>query len=270
MFDYSGRTALVTGASSGIGAEFARALAQRGMNVALTARSTEKLEALAGELSQRHGVKAYALPADLRKAEAASDLARRIAEQGLTIDLLVNNAGFMTYGPFETVAAERDHDEVMVNVASVVSLSHAFMPAMLERRSGGIINVASVAAFQPIPYLSVYAATKAFVLSFSVALREECRDRNVRVLAFCPGTTETELFNSADAPEAKLGPARTPQQAVSTALRGLEQNRSVIVDGLKNSLLSHGPRVIPRWFAARCAAATVRPRRPRSGESKTV
>jgi len=260
MFQYNGKTALITGASSGIGAAFARSLAARGMKLVLVARSESRLLALANEVQQHHHVQTYVLPVDLSEPDAAARISKQVSDWKLQIDLLINNAGFMTHGEFETLAADQEQAEIMVNVAAVVGLSHAFLPAMLERRDGGIINVASVAGFQPVPYLSVYSATKAFVINFSVALSEECRTRNVRVVCLCPGTTETELFTRASAPEAALGRARHVDQVVQTALSGLDKKRSLIVDGLKNTLLSLGPRVIPRWFAARCAGKAVRPK----------
>lgn len=265
MFAYRGRTALVTGASVGIGRQFARELASRGMSVILVARSGEQLEVLARELTETHGVQAHVIVADLREPSAVPQVTAAVAERGLRVDLLVNNAGVMTYGPFETVDPAADHGEIMVNVAALVGLTHAFLPGMLERQNGGVINVASIAGFQPIPYLAVYAATKAFVISFSVALWEECRDRNVCVMALCPGTTTTELFDRASAPEAAAGSPRTVQQVVATALRGLDGRKSLVTDGLKNTLLTHGPRLIPRWFAAHCAGKAVRPRGARKG-----
>jgi len=264
MFSYRGETALVTGASSGIGAEFARALANRGMNLILVARDEARLGRLAEEIRSRHQVSIHVLPADLRRPDAATQITKAVAELGQQVHLLVNNAGFMTHGAFESIDPALEQDEVMVNVAAVVGLSHAFLPEMLRRSSGGVINVASVAGFQPVPYLSVYAATKAFVISFSVALREECRDRGVAVLCLCPGTTTTELFTRATAKEAALGAPRSVQQVVQTALRGLDGGRSLTVDGLKNSLLTLGPRLIPKWFAARCAGKAVRPQPPLS------
>jgi short-subunit dehydrogenase len=262
-FVYKNRTALITGASSGIGKAFAEALAERGMNVVLVARNEDALLRIAQDISVRLPVQTYVMAADLSKEDSHTTIQNQIREWGLDIDLLINNAGFMTHGPFELSAGDQNHAEVMVNIAAVVNLTHAFLPAMLSRRQGGVINVASVAGFQPIPYLSLYAATKAFVISFSVALSEECRDRNVAVLGLCPGTTSTELFTRADAPEAALGQPRRPEQVVATALKGLESRRSLITDGLKNTLLTHGPRLIPRWFAARCAGKTVKPK-PRS------
>lgn len=260
MFEYQGRTALVTGASSGIGSAFARELAARGMSLWLVARSDDPLQTLASELRAKYQVNVRVCVADLSQAEAVSEITAAVQATGGRVDLLINNAGFMTHGPFENIDPARDHAQVMVNVAAVVGLTHAFLPGMLERKSGGVINVASVAGFQPIPFLAVYSASKAFVISFSVALWEECRSRNVCVMGLCPGTTATQLFDRASAPEAALGPSRTPEQVVATALAGLAKRRSLIVDGMKNTLLSHGPRLIPRWFAAKCAGQAVRPK----------
>lgn len=260
MFVWQGKTALITGASSGIGAAFARELAARGMKLVLTARDREALERLAAELTTKHQAPAHIIVADLSAADAVAQITSATRDSGLAIDLLINNAGLMTYGPFEESEAAQNQAALMVNIAALVNLTRAYLPAMLERQSGAMINVASVAAFQPVPYLSLYAATKAFVLSFSTALWEECRGRKVNVLALCPGTTATQLFDRAQAPEAALGKPRTPEQVVATALAALTRGRSIVVDGWKNSLLSHGPRVIPRWFAAKCAGQAVRRR----------
>lgn len=261
VYQYDGKTALVTGASSGIGKAFAHALAARGMSLILVSRATEILNTLASEIRERHHVQVEVIATDLSQPEAATQIGKTVTDLGLTVNLLINNAGFMTYGPFEEIDPAKDHAEVMVNIAAVVGLTHQFLPGMLARKDGAVINVASIAGFQPIPYLAVYSASKAFVISFSVALWEECRDRNVCVMGLCPGTTATELFDRAAAPEASLGKARTAEQVVATALVGLDRKRSLVIDGLKNSLLSHGPRLIPRWFAAQCAGKAVRPRR---------
>lgn len=261
MFPYRGQTALVTGASSGIGTEFARELARRGMSLILVARTEVALNELAADLSASHNVTVDVISADLSQPGVVEYVTQAVLEKGLQVDLLVNNAGVMTYGPFEKIDPAADQAGIMVNVNSLVGLTHAFLPGMLERKRGGVINIASVAGFQPIPFLATYAATKAFVINFSVALWEECRDRNVHVMAMCPGTTSTELFIRGNAHEAALGTPRTVQQVVETALKGLDRRRSIIVDGLKNSLLTNGPRLIPRWFAAKCAGQAVRPKR---------
>lgn len=200
MFEYRGKVALITGASMGIGAAFARELAARGMNLVLVARSVDRLQALADELTPRHGIRVEVVPADLSQPDAGRAIAETCSRLGLEVHLLVNNAGFGTSGPFHTISPERERDEVMVNVLAVVDLTHRFLPGMRARKAGGIINVASTAAFQPIPYLAVYAASKAFVLSFSEALWAECQEEAVRVLALCPGPGGHAVFRAHAAP----------------------------------------------------------------------
>src|SRR6476659_369995 len=170
-------TALITGASSGIGEQFARQLAARGHDLVLVARRADRLERLAAELP----TKAHAVPCDL--ATDAASLRDRVAELGIEVELLVNNAGFGTSGPFLDNDPNRDAEEVRVNCEAIVTLTHAFLPGMVQRGRGGIINVASSAGMQPIPYEAVYAATKAFVISFTDALHTELRSSGVRVLA---------------------------------------------------------------------------------------
>jgi short-subunit dehydrogenase len=260
MFTYREGTALVTGASSGIGRAFVRELAARGMNCILIARNADALQSLAKEITAKHQVRSEVIVADLSHPDAPAMIKKDVAGRAMTVDLLVNNAGFMTHGNFETLAADREQDEVVVNCAAMVGLTHAFLPAMLAQNEGGIINVASIAGFQPIPHMAVYAASKAFVISFSVALWDECRGRNVRVVTLCPGTTDTPLFEVNDAQEAALGKKRTPEQVVATGLRGLDKGKSLVVDGMMNSLLSNGPRLIPKWLAAKFAGQAVKPR----------
>jgi uncharacterized protein len=260
MFVYQGKTALITGASSGIGCAFARALAERGMSVVLVARSEERLRALAAELSQRYGVRAEVIPADLSLAGAAHQIQQEVERRDLAPDLLVNNAGFGLNGFFETLSSERDHQQVMVDVAAVVDLTHAFVPSMLEHSEGAaIINIASTAGFQPVPYMAVYGASKAFVLSFSQALAEEYRTRRLRVLALCPGATETPFFDIAGE-AASIGRRRTPEHVVATGLRALERGRSVVIDGYSNALLAQLPRFFPHRLVTRIAGRTVHPR----------
>lgn len=259
MFAYRGKTALVTGASAGIGAEFALALAARGSNVILVARSQERLRALADELARDFGVRAEVIAADLTRADAARDLYAEVEVRGLTVDLLINNAGFGTHGPFETLAPTRDHAEVMLNVAAVVDLTHLFLPAMLKRGDGAVINMASTASFQPVPYMAVYGATKAFVLSFSEALWAECRGRGVRVLALCPGTTATEFFDVVGTEDAAIGARRTPAQVVATGLRALERGQPSAVDGVVNYLRAQTGHLAPRSVMARVMERLMRP-----------
>lgn len=259
MFAYQGKTALITGASSGIGQVFARVLAERGMSLVLVARSEEHLRTLATELSARYSIQADVIPADLGQEAAARQISQEVVARGLPVDLLINNAGFATNGAFETLSPERDHEQVMVDVAAVVNLTHAFIPELLKRSPGaGIINVASTAGFQPLPYMAVYGASKAFVLSFSQALAEEYRARGLRVLALCPGATETPFFKIAGE-AASVGRRRTPEQVVATGLHALEQGRSVVIDGSFNALLAQVPRLFPRRFVAQVAGRAVRP-----------
>jgi short-subunit dehydrogenase len=239
MFHYQGKTALITGASSGIGRAFALALAERGMDVVLIARREELLRDLANDLMQRYGVRTEVIAADLSQGGAAFQVQQAVAERGVAIDLLVNNAGFAAHGGFETLAAERDHEQVMVDVTAVVDLTHAFIPSLLQRTPGAaIINIASTASFQPLPYMAVYGASKAFVLSFSQALAEEYRARGLRVLALCPGATATAFFDIAGE-EAAFGRRRTAES---------------------NALLAQLTRFFPRRFVAQMAGRTLRPR----------
>src|SRR5215471_8835551 len=267
MYIYQGKTALITGASSGIGRAFSHALARRGMAVVLIARSEERLLALATELSQRYGIRAEVIPADLSQEDAIRQIRREVELRELVIDLLVNNAGFATNGYFERLSPERDHDQVMVDVTSVVDLAHAFVPALLEQSPGAaIINVASTAGFQPLPYMAVYGASKAFVLSFSQALAEEYRTRGLRILALCPGATETPFFDVAGE-AASVGRRRSPEQVVATGLYALEHGRTVAIDGRLNALLAGLPRLFPRWIVARIAGQSVHPRKAQTTNS---
>ena len=261
MFNYTGKTALITGASSGIGRAFALALAERSMSVVLVARSSERLHALAEEVSRRYEMRAEVIAADLSQEQAALHIQQEVQQRGLVIDLLVNNAGFGANGYFETISPERDHQQVMVDVGAVVDLTHAFIPSLLERsREAAIINVASTAGFQPVPYMAVYGASKAFVLSFSQALAEEYRTRGLRVLALCPGATETDFFNIAGE-SASVGRRRTSEQVVASGLKALEQGRAVVVDGRLNAFTAQLARLAPRRLVTRVAGQTVRPKR---------
>jgi uncharacterized protein len=251
-------TALITGASSGIGEAFARTLAARGDDLVLVARSAGRLETLAAELSAKHGVRAHVLPADLSDPGAVDALVAELAARELTVEMLINNAGFGTHGEFAALDAARERDEVLVNVLAPVMLTRALLPAMIARRSGAIVNVGSTASFQPVPYMAVYGATKAFVLSFSEALAEEVRAYGVRVVALCPGQTDTAFFDGID--EARVGRARTTQQVVDTALRALKRGRVVAVDGFANYVLANSVRLAPRRLVTRVAARMQRPK----------
>jgi uncharacterized protein len=191
-----GSTCLVTGASSGIGAEIARELASRGHGVTLVARREERLQELAGDLEQEHGVRAETLAVDVSDRAGRERLAGELAERGRTVEVLVNNAGFGSGGRFVRLDGDREASMVRTNCEAVVSLTSAFLPGMVERGRGAILNVASLIAFQPVPFQATYGASKAFVLSLTDALHEELRGTGVTVAAVCPGPVRTEFGES--------------------------------------------------------------------------
>ncbi len=261
MFKYSGKTALITGASSGIGAAFAQALAARGMATVLVARSDEPLRALASRLTERHATRAEVIPADLSTASGVAGLIDEMQRRGMSVDLLINNAGFGLHGRFERLSPQQQLDEIQVNIAALVALTHAVAPDMLARSAGAIINVASTLAFQPDPYMAVYGATKAFVLSFSSALAEEYAATGVRVMALCPGATATPFYKVAGGDETFAGMRmRTPEQVVTTGLRALESGRTVVIDGASNRWLFGLTSTLPASVGARILGSALRPK----------
>ncbi len=195
-------TALITGASSGLGEEFARQLARENYDLVLAARREDRLRAVAEQAKGLGSPRAEVISSDLGKPGAAQALYRQIGERGLEIDYLVNNAGFGTHGQFQHLPLEREIEEIDLNVSALVALTRLFLAAMVERKRGTVVNVASTAAFQPVPYMATYGATKAFVLSFSEALSVELRGTGVTVTALCPGPTRTEFQDVAEVNEA--------------------------------------------------------------------
>ncbi|KJE25211.1 short-chain dehydrogenase of unknown substrate specificity [Frankia torreyi] len=257
--DLQGQTALITGASTGIGAVFARALAARGADVVLVARDPDRLQAVADQIVGDHGVRAQIVAVDLGDPGAADVVAERVAAAGGRVDLLVNNAGFGAYGDLVGADPVRLADLVRLNCVAVVALTARFLPAMVARGQGAVVNVASTAAFQPLPHMAVYGASKAFVLSFSEALWAETRSAGVRVLALCPGATETPFFDVLGTRDSVVGAVRTPEQVVAAALRALQRGRPVAIDGRRNALLARGGRLLPRRMLVRIAERTMRP-----------
>jgi short-subunit dehydrogenase len=261
LADTTWRT-LVTGASSGIGAEYARALRARGESVVLVARRQDRLAALSAELGGEPA--AVAATIDLAQDDAAELLKKQLDERGLSVDGLVNCAGLGLTGPFASQSLPVVRAMCDVNVRAVVELTRVFLPPMLERRRGRIVNVASNAAFQPIPYLGVYAATKAFVLSFTEALASELDGTGVGVQALCPGITATEFLDvSATGGELRVRrmPMMTPRQVVEASLEGLDRGRLRVVVGFSNRVLGFvTQRLAPAWLARRVAGELYRPR----------
>ncbi len=252
---FAGSTALVTGASSGLGEEFCRELARRHTNLVLTARSRERLERLAHDLTRVNGVSAQVIVQDLAAPGGALALARELQNRGIQVDHLINNAGFGSAGRFENADAEREASMVRVNAESVVVLSRVLLKGMLQRQRGGILNVASVAGHQPTPYMATYGASKAFVLSFSLALAEELRESGVRVLALCPGPVPTGFQAAANIPSgAVLSIARLDAHTVvERALDAYAKRSALTVPGFVNSVQTLASKLLPRRILVRAA-----------------
>jgi len=244
------QTALITGASSGIGACFAEALARQGSDLILVARSEDKMREQAKRLRAEFGGRVEVVAADLARVQPAAAVKAAVDALGLRVDLLINNAGFGSTGAFVEQDAERDSREILLNSGAVVDMAHAFLPPMLIARHGAILNVASSAAFQPMPYFAVYAATKAFVYSFSDALAMESRPHGVHVMSVCPGPVDTPFVPAAGLSERRRAMLKrtmiTPEQVVVEALRGLVAGRRLVLPGTQNKISSAFARSLPR------------------------
>lgn len=251
-------TALITGASSGLGAEFARRFASRGSHLVLVARRTERLETLAAELRGSAGVNVEVISLDLSVAGAAETLRDTLAQRGIRITSLVNNAGFGTHGAFNAADPQRMNDEIQLNVGTLVALTRAFIDQLLAG-SGALVNIASTAAYQPTPGMAVYGATKAFVLNFTEALWAEARGSKLRVLAVSPGSTRTEFFDVVGTDDASVGSQQTAAQVIDTAFTELDRGRSrpSVVSGSTNRLIARATRLLPRRALVRTAARTM-------------
>lgn len=234
---------LVTGASAGLGAEFARACAKRGEALALVARRRERLEALRAEL----GGDVHIFAADLALPGAAASLIAELAAEGLTVGTLINNAGFGLAGTFADRPLERQREMIDLNVRTLTELCHLVLPAMRAAGKGAILNVASTAAFQPGPNMAVYYATKAYVLSFTEALHHELKDTGIRISALCPGPTTSEFSDVADSHSPTLERMKMPAAPVVAAgLAGLDRNKAVVIPGFKNKIGAQASRFLTR------------------------
>jgi uncharacterized protein len=263
-------TALVTGASAGIGAAIATELASRGHNLVLVARRKKQLDQLATALATEHGVRAETISCDLGKAAPRARLAGRIADLGLTVEILVNNAGFATNGPFHESDPERELEQVRVLVEAVVALSSAFIPAMVERGRGAVLNVASTAGMQPLPYSAGYSAAKAYVLTFSEALHQELKGPGVTVTVLAPGPVATEFWEisgwkvTGGATFEQAVPRQawiTAEQAARAAVQGLASGRRVVVPGIGMRAATTAGRYIPNALKLPTIERAMRPRR---------
>ena len=247
--EFGGTWALVTGASSGLGEVFARKLAHRGANLILAARSGDRLGRLATDLARVGGVEARSVAVDLSEPEGVRTLLDAVGEMGVFVEHLFNNAGFGSAGAFSEPSGERERAMVRLNAEAVVALSHALLGPMLAAGRGGIVNVASTAAFQPVPYMATYAASKAFVLSFTLSLARETADKGVRVMALCPGPVKTGFQEAAGISRpglriAELGAEETVERALDAYARG----EVFYVPGFVNGAQSVAAKLLPRGF----------------------
>jgi len=251
--------ALITGASSGIGHALARRVARDGRHVGLVARRAERLEALAAALVGEHGIEAHVLAADLGRGGAGEALAGELDRRGLVVDWLVNNAGFGTHGRFHQLPLARELEEIQLNVATLVELTGRFLPAMVARGRGAVMNLASLAAYAPGPYMATYCATKSFVLSFSEAIAAELEGTGVHVLCVCPGFTRTE-FQERAAVDASAVPgfAWMSAEEVADQAVGALGRRTVLVNGTMNSLTASVMRHLPSGLTARAIGGLIK------------
>jgi short-subunit dehydrogenase len=246
------RTAIVTGASSGIGTELARELARRGHGVTLVARREDRLRTIADELAAAHGIRAEVVTADLSDQDSRSRIAPELAARGLTVDVLVNNAGLSTTGAVHRGAADRDLLMIRTDVEAIVHLCSLFIPGMVERGRGAVLNVASTAAFQPLPGQAGYGGAKAFVLSYSRATRAELRGTGVTVTVLCPGPVETEFAQTAGFTEEESSNALpkfmwvSAPEVAKTAIKGLDKDRAVVIPGMSNRIGATVAHLTPR------------------------
>ena len=255
---WRGKWALITGASSGIGWALAEQLAGHGANLVLTARRADRLARLSGDVTSRYKIQTEILAADLARPQTPGEIYRFTEQKSLPIEILINNAGFGAYGEFRKVEAQRYLDMVQVNVASVIHMTHLFLAPMVERRSGYIMIVASTAAFQPVPYISTYAATKGFDLLFAEGLAEEVRRYGVRVCALCPGSTASEFNEVAGQPKL-AGPQESNEKVARVGLQALAAGKARVISGARNWLSVEAQRLAPRRLVTRVAARMFMP-----------
>jgi hypothetical protein len=254
-----GKWALVTGASAGIGWAIAQQLAAAGAHLVLTARRADRLQKLAADLSAKHAIETEVFTADLTRPEAPAEILAFTTRKGRQIDLLVNNAGFGAFGYIHEMDESRLLEMIQVNCSAVVRLTRLYAPAMVQRRQGDILIVASTAAFQAVPFNSAYAATKAFDLIFAEGIAQELRPFGVNVCALCPGPTTTEFQQVAHQPDRAFKVPETADKVARVGLEGLVKGKSFVISGAMNRLMMEAERLAPRSFVAKAAAKMMRP-----------
>ena len=255
--DKSGRTvALVTGASSGIGLAFAHILAEHDHDLVLVARRGASLDAIASDLKAKHGITIYVISCDLSDRTSAANIHAEVTRRGINIDVLINNAGFNIYGPFVTTGIDNELNMIQVNVTSLVTLTRLFLQDMIHRKTGQVLNVGSTASFGPAPNVSVYAATKAFVLSFSEALSEEVKGTGVTVSVLCPGSTHTEFASRAGMLGTKIfsGKLMSAREVAEIGFDAMVRGRMTTITGLANKFQVWSMRFAPRSMVVKIAA----------------
>ncbi len=261
------KVTLITGASSGIGEAFARQLASDGHDLVLVARRQKILHELCDELMLKHKIMAHYIVADLTESRAADDIFLETQKHNFEVDWLINNAGFGSAGDFATLDEQRELSMIDLNIRALVALTHKYLGPMRERKHGTIINVSSAAAFQPIPFMATYAATKAFVSSFSESIAEENRSFGIRVLTLCPGSTETNFFAASEIDRpVKLKGQQRSEQVVETALKALQSRKTVAVSGFTNLVGALLGRHVPHMISTRAVAKALRARYQKTEE----
>ena len=255
--------ALITGASSGIGLDLAKLFAEGKHDLVLVARNQEALRALAQELEQKHGITAHVLAKDLAQPASPQEIFDELSNRGIAVDVLVNNAGFGTHGPFTRSELEKELAMIQVNVTALVALTRLFLPQMISRKSGKIMNVGSMAGFVPGPYMSIYFATKAFVLSHSVSLAQEVKNKGVIVSVLCPGPTKTDFQRRANIAESKIlkkSRSMTSWDVAKAGYDGLMSGQIIVVPGLSNKVIRVASKIAPRGLLAKVAGKMNRDR----------
>lgn len=257
------KVTLITGASSGIGEAFAQRLAAEKHNLVLVARSEKKLHELCDELMLKHQVTAHYVAMDLNDFEADKRLFEETERHGMQVEWLINNAGFGSMGDFAALDLEKELEMLNLNISVLVALTHRYLQKMRERKSGVIINVSSTASFQPVPFMAAYAATKAFVTSFSEAIAEENRPFGIKVSALCPGPTDTNFFAAANAVPFSAKGMQTAEDVVEAALNGVSKGKSTIVSGWTNYIGSVFGTLVPDSLVSRAIGGYLRPKMKR-------
>ena len=259
---WTAKWSLITGATAGIGLELAKLLASTGSNLVLTARRTDRLQQIATDLASSHNIKVETVAADLTQPAAPTEIYNFTSAKNLEIEFLINNAGFGAFGYAHEIPAGKMLEMIQVNCSAVVHLTRLYTPAMVQRGHGDVLILASLASFQPVPFNSVYAATKAFDLLFSEGIAEELRPHGVHVCALCPGSTNTEFQKVADQPDRVFRSAETAEKVARVGLEAMAAGKSYVISGFMNNLMKESQRLAPRSLVTKMAANMMRPDKP--------